>query len=266
MDQIPRLGFGTYGRLGPEGIAAIGLALETGYRHLDTAQSYGNESEVGKAVAQSAIDRAEIWITTKIDTHNFGPGLLRPSLEASVEKLGGPVDLTLIHWPSPNKEVPMEVYLEQIQAAKSRGLTRHIGVSNFPIALMKKAEGVLAKGEILTNQFELNPTFRNQTLADYCQSIGVLVTCYQPVAQGRLNDQPVIRSIAAKYDATPSQIAIAWELAKGYSAIPTSSRADRIKSNFAATTISLTNSDIATIGNLPQVPRSIAPEWGPDWD
>ncbi|MCL4139853.1 UNVERIFIED_CONTAM: hypothetical protein GTU68_017684 [Idotea baltica] len=266
MDHIPRLGFGTYGRTNQDGVEAIGFALETGYRHLDTAQSYNNEKEVGAALAQSAIDREDIWVTTKVDMANFGAGKLVPSLEISLEKLGGPVDLALIHWPSPNNEIALEVYLEQIQDAKSQGLTRHIGVSNFPIALLKQAEKILGKGEILTNQFELNPGFQNKTLADFCQASGILVTCYQPIAQGRLRTNSDMRNIANNHDATPSQVALAWELAKGYSAIPTSSKEERIRSNFHASALQLTEPEMETIGAIHQATRSIAPDWGPAWD
>lgn len=266
MDHIPRLGFGTYGRTNQDGVEAIGFALETGYRHLDTAQSYNNEKEVGAALAQSTIDRGDIWLTTKVDMANFGIGKLIPSLEISLEKLGGPVDLALIHWPSPNNEIALEVYLEQIQDAKSQGLTRHIGVSNFPIAMLKQAEKILGKGEILTNQFELNPGFQNKTLADFCQASGILVTCYQPIAQGRLGSNPDMQNIAKNHDATPSQVALAWELAKGYSAIPTSSKEARIRSNFDASTLQLTDPEMEIIGAIQQAPRSIAPDWGPAWD
>ncbi|MCR9239475.1 MAG: aldo/keto reductase [Alphaproteobacteria bacterium] len=266
MDHIPRLGFGTYGRTNQHGVEAIGFALETGYRHLDTAQSYNNEKEVGAALAQCTIDRGDIWVTTKVDMANFGIGKLIPSLEISLEKLGGPVDLALIHWPSPNNKIALEVYLEQILDAKSQGLTRHIGVSNFPIAMLKQAEKILGKGEILTNQLELNPGFQNKTLADFCQASGILVTCYQPIAQGRLDSNPDMQIIATNHDATPSQIALAWELAKGYSAIPTSSKKDRIQSNFDALALQLTDSEMETIGAIQQEPRSIAPDWGPAWD
>lgn len=266
MDHIPRLGFGTYGRTNQDGVEAIGFALETGYRHLDTAQSYNNEKEVGAALAQSTIDRGDIWVTTKVEMANFGAGKLIPSLEISLEKIGGPVDLALIHWPSPNNEIALEVYLEQIQDAKSQGLTRHIGVSNFPIAMLKQAENILGKGEILTNQFELNPGFQNRTLADFCQASGILVTCYQPIAQGRLGSNPDMQTIATNHDATPSQVALAWELAKGYAAIPTSSKEERIRSNFDASTVQLTDSEMETIGAIQQATRSIAPDWGPAWD
>ena len=184
---------------------------------------------------------------------------------APVVRLGLTPDLTLIHWPSPNEEFALPIYLDQIAEAKSSGLTRHIGDSNFPIALLKEAIMRLGDGEILTNQFELNPQFRNERLATYCKSVGVLVTCYLPVARGRMKSSPVAVAIAARHNATVEQVALAWKLAKGYAAIPTSSRSDRIASNFASLKVRLTPADISALDNLPQEPRSIDPDWGPTW-
>ncbi len=266
MLKIPRLGFGTYGRTGPEGIAALECALATGYRHLDTAQSYHTESEVGTALRNSGLPRDEVWITTKIDMANCGPGLLIPSLQASIDRMGLTPDLTLIHWPAPHGNLPLSVYLDQIAEAKSQGLTREIGVSNFPIALLTEAVARLGKGAILTNQFELNPLFRNDTLARFCQVEGILVTCYQPIAQGRIAGNAAAAAIAARHGATAEQVALAWELAKGYAAIPTSGRAERIAANYAALHVTLTADDIAQLDALDQSPRSINPASGPAWD
>lgn len=266
MKAIPRLGFGTFGRTGPPGIAALETALEVGYRHLDTAQSYDTETEVGEAVRRSGLAREDVWITTKIDMSNYWPGRLAPSLERSIDRLGLTPDLTLLHWPSPNGELLLEVYLGQLIEAKAKGLTGAIGVSNFPIALLKAAISQSGDGEILTNQFELNPLHTNSTLARFCQSVGVVVTCYLPIAKGRLRGEPTAEAIAAKHSATVEQVALAWELAKGYTAIPTSSRTDRIVSNFAARDLSLPPEDIAALDALPQTARAIDPDWGLNWD
>lgn len=266
MAHFDRLGFGTYGRTGSEGIEAILCALEVGYRHLDTAQSYGTETEVAEALRQSGLARGDVWVTTKIDASNLGPGRLIPSLEASVERLDGPPDLTLIHWPAPDGAIEPAVYLDQIAAAKERGLTRAIGVSNFTVALLTEAVARLGQGEILTNQIELNPCFRNERVAAACSTAGIVVTCYQPIAQGRLSRVPQIAVIAGAHGATPEQIGLAWELAKGYAAIPTSSRADRIESNFRSRDIVLDAVQMAVLDAVPQAPRAIDPDWGPDWD
>lgn len=265
--EMPKLGFGTYGRTGAEGVDAILAALEAGYRHLDTAQSYGTEGMVGEAVRRSGLPRDEVFLTTKIDMANYGAGRLVPSLRESLDRLGVErADLTLLHWPSPNGELPLPVYLDQIAQAKAEGLTREIGVSNFPIALLDEAIERLGAGEIAVNQVELNPWFRNRRLADHCAAVGVTVTCYQPIAKGRLGEDPEIAAIAAAHGATPEQVALAWELANGWAAIPTSSRADRIRSNFAALDLSLSREELDRIDGLDRGARSIDPEWGPDWD
>lgn len=266
-DVMPRIGFGTYGRWKAEGIEAMLYALETGYRHLDTAQTYDTETEVGTALSRSGLNRADVFLTTKISTENYGKGQLIPSLEDSLNRLGvNQVDLTLLHWPSPNGTQPLAEYLEPLLEAQDRGLTRFIGVSNFTIALLDAARSIAGEGRIATNQIELNPLIQNRKLAQYCDDHGILVTCYQPIAHGRLGDDPMLVEIARRYDASPEQLALAFELAKGYAAIPTSGKRERIASNFAAQHLKLSPEDIALIETRDRNLRAIAPEWGPDWD
>ncbi|GGL57872.1 2,5-diketo-D-gluconate reductase B [Wenxinia marina] len=267
MQAMPQLGFGTYGRTGEAGIEAISCALQTGYRHLDTAQDYDTEAEVGAALRAAGLPREDVFVTTKVRPANFAPGALVPSLEKSCETLGlGHVDLALIHWPAPNGERPLSDYIPQLVEAKERGLTRHIGVSNFTIALLDETLAMLDGVPLLTNQVELNPWFRNRKLADHCTSRGVTVTCYQPIAKGRLGSDPVMKEIADAHDATPEQIALAFEMSRGYAAIPTSGKAERIRSNFGALDIRLTEGDINRIEGLDRGQRAIDPDWGPDWD
>ena len=265
--DIPAMGFGTYGRTGEAGIAAMLVALETGYRHLDTAQDYGTETEVGEAVRRSGLKRSEVFVTTKIKTGNFAKGKLVPSLRQSLDNLKlDRLDLTLIHWPSPNEEVPLEVYIEQLAEAHALGLTRLVGVSNFTIAVIEQTKKLLGTVPIANNQFELNPLLQNRKLANYCQANGISVTCYLPIARGVLGGEPVIRAIADKHGATPEQVALAFELAKGYCAIPTSGKAERIRSNFEALKLRLSAEDILAIEGVDRGQREINPSWGPKWD
>lgn len=267
INGIPALGFGTFGRRDAAGIAAMTRALEVGYRHLDTAQVYENERETGEAIARATVDRDEVFVTTKIGTGNFGPGKLVPSLRDSLDKLRlEQVDLTLIHWPSPHGEVELGVYLEQLAEARRLGLTDRIGVSNFPIALIDEAIALLGPGEIATNQVELHPYLQNRKLARHCRENGIAVTCYQPIAKGRVNDDQVITEIAAKHGATPVQVTLAWELAQGYIAIPTSSNDTRIAENFAALELTLDETDMERITGLDRGQRFIDPDSAPDWD
>ena len=265
--DMPRLGFGTYGRTGPEGVAAILSAIEVGYRHLDTAQTYDTEREVGEAVRRSGLGREEIFVTTKVAEENLGENQVIPSLERSLGALGlDHIDLALIHWPARKGGPAPEVYLRQILEAKERGLARHIGVSNFTIALIEEARSILGDGAILTNQVELNPWFRNRRLSDHCTSRGIVVTCYEPLARGKVGADPALQRIAARHGATPEQVALAWELAQGFAAIPTSRSPDRIAQNFAAQEITLSSDELAEIDTLDRGIRSIDPDWGADWD
>lgn len=265
--EMPRLGFGTYGRWGDAGEAAILCALETGYRHIDTAQSYNTEGEVGRALRASGLPRDEVFVTTKITARNYGPGLLVPSLHGSLEALGlDRVDLTLIHWPAPNGETDPQVYIEQLAEAQEQGLTDHIGLSNFPIALVQQVQAILGGRPILTNQVELHPFLQNRVLADWCRGQGITVTAYRPIAEGRVTGDPVLSGIAGAHGATPAQVALAWHLAEGRAAIPTSGKRDRIAENFAAGRLRLTAAEVAAIRACDRGERYVNPDWGPDWD
>ena len=264
---MPSLGFGCFGRRGPAGVTAIRTALQVGYRHLDTAQDYGTEPEVGQAIRESGLDRDEVYVTTKVATTNLAADRVIPSLEESRRTLGvDQIDLALIHWPAPNGAIAPEVYLTELKKAQDSGICREIGVSNFTIALINRAESLLGDGALTCNQFELNPLFKNRKLARHCQSRGIRVTCYLPIARGLLSQNPVLAAIARDHDATGEQIGLAWEWAKGYAAIPTSSRSERIAAGFAAQKIRLSPGDIARIDAVPDGPRVIAPAWGPAWD
>jgi 2,5-diketo-D-gluconate reductase B len=266
-NSIPQLGFGTFGRNGAEGVEAILTALETGYRHLDTAQTYDTEKEVGLAVSQSGLSRDDVFVTTKISTENYGQGALVPSLRKSLDQLQlDQVDLTLLHWPVPNGSVPLAQYLEQLVEAQNAGMTRLIGVSNFTIALLEEAGQLIGKGRLATNQFELHPYLQNRKLADYCQEQGIQVTCYLPIAHGTLAGDPILEEIAESHGATVAQVALAFERSKGYAAIPTSGKAARIRENFASQQLALTAEDAARIETLDRSGRRINPDWGPTWD
>src|SRR4028118_1859187 len=158
MVEIPKLGLGTYGRTGQGGMVAILKALEIGYRHIDTAQSYGTEANVGEAVRRSGITRSEVFITTKVADTRLEKSQFLDSVERSLETIGlGPVDLLLIHWPSKGDAVPFEDYMLALAEAQRRGHTRMIGVSNFPIALLERTERLLGPGAIATDQVEIHP-------------------------------------------------------------------------------------------------------------
>lgn len=264
---MPLMGLGTYGRRGSEGIAAMLAALEIGYRHLDTAQSYDTERECGEALRQSGLSRADVFITTKIDTPNFGAGKLIPSLRRSLDTIGvDQVDLTLIHWPSPHEQVPLATYLEQLAEAQALGLTRTIGVSNFTIDLLTRSRAILGSVPIANNQVECHPYLQNRKLVAFCDSVGIPVTAYQPIAKATLKGDPVLEPLAASKGCTVEQLAIAFAFARGLAAIPASGNPERLASNFAAQHISLTAEDLATIATLDRGTRRINPSTAPAWD
>lgn len=264
---MPLFGLGTFGRTGPEGIDAILAALEIGYRHLDTAQTYDTESECGMALRRAGLRREEVFVTTKISTDNFGPGALVPSLQQSLDRLQlEQVDLTLIHWPSPRGKVELAVYIEQIGEAQALGLTKTIGVSNFPIAMLEAAQGILGNSRIVNNQFECHPYLQNNKLVTHCLANDISVTCYLPIARGALAGDPMLEPLALSKGCTVEQLALAYALARGLAVIPASGRRDRLASNFAASAITLDPADMAILASVDRGQRQIDFDWAPAWD
>jgi 2,5-diketo-D-gluconate reductase B len=244
------------------------VALETGYRHLDTAQSYGTEFECGEALRRSGLDRGEVFITTKVGDTDCAAGRLVPSLRRSLEQLRlDRLDLALIHWPvSPAGRLDMRAYLPELAEAQALGLTRLIGVSNFTIADLEEAKSILGAGALATNQVERHPYLQNRVLADYCAANGIAVTCYLPLARGACAGDPVIELIARRHGATAHQVALAFSLAQGMIVIPTSGQPDRIRQNYEAERLQLSSDELAAIATVDRGARQIDPSWSPDWD
>jgi len=264
---MPLMGLGTFGRTGTAGMKAILAALEIGYRHIDTAQTYDTEGECGEAFRLSGLKRQEVFFTTKISTEHFGAGQLVPSLRASLDRLGlDQVDLTLLHWPSPHGEVPLPVYVEQIRQAQELGLTRRIGVSNFTHALVDEAQALLGETQIVNNQFEVHPYLQNELLVRHCLDRDISVTCYLPIAQGRLAGDETLKTIAETKGCTIEQVALAYALARGLSVIPASGNAERLRTNFDAQKIVLSEDEMRRIRRLDRDQRYIDFDWAPDWD
>lgn len=265
---MPPIGLGTFGKRGDIGLSAMLTALEVGFRHIDTAQGYGNEGNVGLALEQCGLPRGEIFVTTKIDPDNMAPQALKDSMLRSLDALRtGYADLTLIHWPSKGDLVPMADYLEALQEVQSRGQTRHIGVSNFTIALLERAISIVGPGVIANNQVELHPFLQNKALRTRCKTLDIGMTGYMPVAGGAVADEPAIRAIAERHGASPSQIAIAWLLANGVNAIPSSTSRAHLAENLAAADLSLSADDLRDIARLDRGMRIIDPPLNaPAWD
>jgi 2,5-diketo-D-gluconate reductase B len=268
MSTIPSFGVGTFRLTGLTVIDSVRSALELGYRAVDTAQIYGNEAEVGQAVAASGVPRADLFLTTKIWTDNYAKDKLVPSLRASLDKLRTDyVDLTLIHWPAPGNGVALPEFMEALAEAKALGLTRQIGISNFNIELTRQAIDVVGKGEIATNQIELSPYLQNRALTAYLEEQGIAVTSYMTLAYGKVLKDPVLADIAAKHDATVAQVALAWALQLGYAVIPSSTKRDNLASNLLARDLALDADDMARIAALERGGREVDPAGlAPAWD
>ena len=264
---IPTIGLGTYRLKGQEVIDSVSQALELGYRHIDTAQIYDNEQDVGRAIAGSGIARDELFVTTKIWITNLAPRKLIPSLQESLRKLDlERVDMTLIHWPSPEDKVPMEEYLPMLLEAREQGLTRHIGVSNFTIEHLGKTIYLVGAGNIAPNQVEIHPFMHNRKVAEFARQQGVQLTAYMPLAVGKVMQDPVLRAIGQAHDATPAQVTLAWLLQLGYVVIPSSTRREHQEDNLRAAQLQLSQEDVAAISALERNERIADPDFAPTWD
>lgn len=266
--SIPAFGLGTFRLKDDVVIASVKTALELGYRAVDTAQIYDNEAAVGQAIAESNVPREEIFITTKIWTENLSKERLIPSLKESLKKLRSKyVDLTLVHWPSPNDAVSVEEFMHALLEAKKQGLTREIGISNFTIPLMEQAISAVGAENIATNQIELSPYLQNRKVVDWASEHGIHITSYMTLAYGKaLKDETIVR-IATKHNATPAQVILAWAMGEGYSVIPSSTKRENLASNLLALKLQLDAEDKKAIAALDCNDRLVSPEGlAPDWD
>jgi 2,5-diketo-D-gluconate reductase B len=264
--SIPAFGLGTFRLDGSIAIEAVSTALELGYRMIDTAQAYNNEAEIGQVVAASGIPRSEVFITTKVWIDNFHR--LLPSVQESLQKLRTDyVDLLLIHWPAPSLGIPLADTLGALMEAKTRGLARQVGVSNFNIELMRQAVAIVGHGNIATNQVELSPFLQNRKLASYAQSQGINITSYMTLARGKVLQDPMLQRIAQGHGATVAQVALAWALQLGYSVIPSSKKRANLESNLQARRLRLTEEDMVNIASLDRGGRLVNPvALAPAWD
>jgi len=267
INGIPQLGLGTFGRTGREGLEALLAAIEIGYRHIDTAQSYGTEENVGRAVNTCGLPREDLFVTTKVADTNLRAADFMPSVEESLKTLGlSYVDLLLIHWPSQNDEVPFEEYMRPLAEAKAKGFARMIGVSNYPIADLKRGAALLGEGVIATNQVEIHPYMQAPKLAAYAREAGIPLTAYQPIAKGRVSTDPTLTAIGDRHGVTAAAAALAFLMGEGHIVIPASSDRGRLESNFAAGGVTLSEEEMAAVRALHKGTRFIDPDKSPAWD
>jgi diketogulonate reductase-like aldo/keto reductase len=243
--EVPRVGFGTWQITGREAYDSVLDALEAGYRHIDTARIYENESEVGRALADSPVARDDVFLTTKIWPDDFEPDRLKAAAEASLRRLGvDHVDLLLLHWPNP--DVRLEDTIEALEDVHARGLTRLIGVSNFPPELLRRAAEL---APVANDQVPYHPYERQDPLVEVADELDVFVTAYSPLAQGKVGQDPVLREIGEAHGKTPGQVALRWLLEHDRVAvIPKSASAERRRENLEVLDFDLTPEERGRIG------------------
>ena len=263
--RMPKLGLGTWRLKGEECADAVRRALALGYRHIDTAEMYDNEGGVGDGLASGGVPRADIHVTSKVWWEHLSPDAMRTALDASLARLKTDyVDLYLIHWPSADMNLPKA--METLEALKNEGKVRAIGVSNFPVALMRRAVEEL-NAPIACNQVEYHVLLSQDPVLAYARQHGIAVTAYAPLAQGRLAEFDQLQAIARKHGVTPAQVALKWLLDQdGVAAIPKAARAESQQANLDALRLTLDDEDRAAIAGLPKNQRFIQPAFAPVWD
>ena len=265
--SIPSLGLGTWTARGEECARAVAFALRNGYRHIDTAVVYANEEAVGEGMRASGVPRAEIFLTTKVGRDDIDEGRLERSAEASVMRLGTDhVDLLLIHWPNP--AIPLRRSMAALANAKRRGLTRHIGVSNFTVPLLEEAVSLAAE-PISANQCEYHPRLDQSRLIAACRKHDVAFTSYCPLGRGGdLLAERKVTAIAERHRKTPAQILLRWQVQQaGVVAIPKSANERRIADNIAIFDFALSGEEMADLFALARPNgRLVSPGWAPAWD
>jgi len=264
--QMPVIGFGTM-ELPHRPAELVATAIASGYRHIDTARKYGTEERVGEGIRASGIARHELFVTTKVTEENARESDFLRSAETSLKALGlDHVDLLLIHWPQP--KVPFSETLGALAKAKRSGLTRHIGVSNFTLAMLEEAVHVCPE-PLITNQIEYHAYLPQDRMLAALQRHGMILTAYCPVARGKLLDDPVVGEIAKARGKTHAQICLRWLIQQPVvAAVPRALEEQHIVENLDVFNFSLTGDEMQRLSDLRKRNIRIAdpPERAPKWD
>ena len=265
--KIPLLGLGTWDVRGRNCVSQVAQALKLGYRHVDTAQAYENEAEVGEGIRKSGVKRDAIFLTTKVWHTNFRADALERSVEESLAKLKLPsVDLLLLHWPNPS--VQLKETIGALCKMKTRGLARHVGVSNFTVKLLDEAVR-LSSEPIVNNQIELHPYLDASKVIAACKRHGISVTAYCPIARGRVHGDIVLEKIgkARKHAKSAVQVALRYLVQQGIIVVPRTNNPERLKENAAIFDFELSKAEMDEIRALASPKgRVVSVSWAPDWD
>lgn len=264
---IPALGFGTFRMSGSDVLRMVPHVLELGFRHIDTAQIYGNEADVGEGLARSGIARADVFLTTKVRVENYRHDDFVASVDESLVKLKTDyVDLLLLHWP--NASVPLAEQIGALNDLRRSGRVRHIGVSNFTVALMKEAIS-FSDAPLVTNQIEYHPYLDQMPVIEAARKAGLSITAYYGMADGRVFIDPVLHAIGNRHGKSIAQVVLRWLLQQeGLVALSKTVTAARAAENLAIFDFELSNEEMALIHALAKPdggrlvsPPGLAPEW-----
>lgn len=264
--RIPLIGLGTWELRGRTCAHIVEQALRGGYRHIDTAEMYKNEAEVGEGLRASGVKRDEVFVVTKIWPSHYEPRALEAAAKDSLSKLRLPdVDLLLLHWPNP--EVPLADTLGALCKLKRAGLTRHIGVANFTVALIEEAVR-LASEPLVCNQVEMHPYLDQSKVLAACRAHGMAVVAYSPIARGNAAKDAVLARIGKAHRKTAAQVCLRWLVQQGVGAIPRTSKVERLAENIAVFDFALTANEMREIaaladrdGRLVDYAYSGSPKW-----
>ncbi|MGO9027979.1 MAG: aldo/keto reductase [Acidimicrobiales bacterium] len=258
--EIPQLGFGVFQVKPEETVEAVASALRIGYRHIDTAEMYGNEREVGRAVAQSGLDRSEVFVTSKLNNDRIGFDAARAGFDQTLHDLDlEQIDLFLIHWPLATVRDFVETW-KALETVYVEGLARAIGVSNFQIAHLRR---LFDETEIVpaVNQIEAHPYLTQDPLLAFDAEHGIATEAWSPIARGAVLDDPVVVEVARSHSKSPAQAVLRWHIQRGSIVFPKSVHADRMAENFAIFDFELSDADMGRISALDRGLRT-----GPDPD
>lgn len=247
--NIPALGFGTFRMPGDDVMRVVPKAIELGFRHIDTAQIYGNEAEVGAAIKQSGVSRDDIFLTTKVWVDKFAPDAFALSVDESLKKLKTDyVDLLLLHWPQ--SDVPLSSRMDSLNEVRKAGKVRHIGISNFNIAMMDEAVK-LSEAPLATNQVEFHPYLDQSKLLEAARKHGISLTAYYLMADGRVPKDEVLKDIGSRHGKSAAQVALRWAVQqKDVIALSKTATVERLQENFDVFDFALSEAEMAEITTL----------------
>jgi diketogulonate reductase-like aldo/keto reductase len=263
--RIPAIGLGTWELRGRSCARLVEQAIRCGYRHIDTAQMYENEREVGEGLRASGIDRDSVFVTTKVWTTHFAPHDLERSVKESLKQLRlAQIDLVLLHWPNPR--IPLAETLSALANVRRLGMARHIGVSNFTVALIEQAVA-LCPEPLVCDQVEYHPYLDQAKVLEACRRHDMTLVAYSPVAKGRIKNDEVLTRIGAAHGKTAAQVCLRWLVQQNVAAIPRTSRIERLSENIEIFDFTLTDDEMARISAMGSAKGRLTDfGFAPTWD